>query len=91
MTDDKYVIASMAMDLKRVALGLHNGSNLTAKRFFEEALKRKAEIKEEDIKPYLKVFLDKLPKLLDQKDAKKIAEDALLYSTIFQNYVIYNK
>lgn len=89
MKDDKYIFASMAMDLKRVALGLHSGSNVTAKRFFEEALKRKNEINVEDLKPYLKKFLDKLSKLMDQKDNKKIAEDALMLSTIFQNYSLY--
>ena len=91
MNDDKYIIASMALDLKRVALGFHNGSINTGRRFLEEALKRKSEINEKNIESYLNNFLQKLPKLLDLKDNKRIAEDALMYSTIFQNYALYKK
>ena len=79
-------IGAMAMDLKRVALGIHNNSEEVAKRFFKEALKRKEEIQEKDIKPYLLTFVNKLPKLFKQTDNEKIAEDALMLSTIFQNY-----
>ncbi len=89
MIGNNYIIISLAMDLKRVAMGLHGGSNATVQRFFQEALKRKSEIKEEEIKPYLLDFLNKIPALLDQKDNKKIAEDALMYSTIFQNYALH--
>lgn len=35
------VLSSLAMDLKRAAIGLNRGSNKMANRFFEEALKRK--------------------------------------------------
>jgi len=42
--EEKIAIASLAMDLKRVALAFHNGSEETAERFREEALKRLAEI-----------------------------------------------
>jgi len=85
MTKQNIAIASMAMDLKRVAVGFYNGSTKIAKRFSEE------EIDEDKLKPYLKKFYNKLPEILDQKDEKKIAEDTLMYSTIFQNYAIHNK
>ena len=78
------------MDLKRVALGYHSGSTETANRFIKEALKRKVEIDIQKEKPYIHEILNKLPKTLGQKDKEKLAEDALMYSTIFQNYATHN-
>ncbi len=89
MTDDQKVIIAMAMDLKRVALGYYNGSKNTAMRFYDEVLKRKSEIDENNLKPYLKNILEKLPGLINQSDDKKVADDALMYSTIFQNYALH--
>ena len=37
MNDTYYSISSLAMDLKRVALGYHAGSYATAKRFFSRS------------------------------------------------------
>ena len=88
MSKDQIAISSLAMDLKRVALGSHNGSENTAKRFVEEALKRKEEISLNKVKPYLQKFLLDLPSVLSQKDKQKLAEAALMYSTLFQNYVL---
>ena len=90
MTKNKILVASLAMDLKRVAIGFYKGSDKTAKRFSEEALKRSDEIDKQKVKSYLRNFLDKLPNVLNQKDKKKVAEDALMYSTIFQNYALHN-
>jgi hypothetical protein len=88
MTRNNIIIASLALDLKRVALGFYNGSDKTAKRFSKEALKRKDEIEEKEVKHYLGKMLRKLPGILRQKDKMKLAEDALMYSTIFQNYAL---
>ncbi len=85
MNKNKIILSSLAMDLKRVALGYHSGSVTTARRFLEEALKRKNEIKLEEVEPYLKNLLENLPTVLSQKDHVKLAEDALMYSTLFQN------
>ncbi|HEX7456667.1 MAG TPA: hypothetical protein VF303_04355 [Candidatus Nanoarchaeia archaeon] len=85
---DKIAISSLAMDLKRVALGFYNGSEKTAQRFVQEALKRKEEISKPPL--YLAKIINTLPQTLSQKDKKKLAEDALMYSTIFQNYVTKN-
>ena len=90
MTKDNLAVASLAMDLKRVAMGFYNRSEKTAVRFCQEALKRREEIDVKNTKPYLRRFLSKLPEILNQKDEKKVAEDALMYSTIFQNYVLHN-
>lgn len=89
MNKSNGAISSLAMDLKRVAIGYQRGSTKMADRFSEEALKRKGEVKLSEIKPYLRNYINKLPKILSQKDKEKLAEDALMYSTIFQNYVIY--
>lgn len=88
MTKEQIAISSLAMDLKRVALGYHNGSERMAKRFSEEALKRKDEIT--DPPSYLKKILESLPQTLSQNDKGRLAEDALMYSTIFQNYALKN-
>jgi hypothetical protein len=77
------------MDLKRVALGFYQGSTKTAKRFFKEALDRSKEIDKSSVKPYLLIHLENLSKITNQSDERRIAEDALTYSTIFQNYVLH--
>ncbi|OGK61198.1 hypothetical protein A3I56_03845 [Candidatus Roizmanbacteria bacterium RIFCSPLOWO2_02_FULL_43_10] len=81
---DNYVLESLASDLKRVALGLHRGSNIMADRFLDEALKRKSEIEMKNLSPYIQNLLKRLSKNID-------AEDALMYSTIIQNYTRYKK
>jgi len=86
VTKNEIAISSLAMDLKRVALGYYKGSDRTASRFAQEVLKRKEEIN--DVKPYIKRILNKLPQTLTQKDKMKLAEYALMYSTLLQNYVL---
>ena len=86
MSENEIAISSLAMDLKRVALGYHNGSEKTAQRFAAEALKRKDEIS--SVPPYLENILETLPQTLSQSDKERIAEEALMYCTLFQNYVL---
>ncbi|MDP3973521.1 MAG: hypothetical protein Q8P92_01685 [Candidatus Daviesbacteria bacterium] len=86
MNRTKLAIESLSMDLKRVALGYHRGSDNMARRFTEEAIKRNEEIEISEVKLYLKKFIKSLPKILNQKDKQKLAEDVLTYSVIFQNY-----
>jgi len=90
MTETKIIISSLSMDLKRVALGYYNGSEKTAQRFSEEALRRKEEVSNVEVKPYLRKFLNLLPDMLSQEDKQELAEDALMYSTLFQNYALKN-
>lgn len=78
----------MALDLKRVALGYHRGSEKMAERFLEEAIKRKNETNIELLKPYMRKVLDRVQKLTS--DRSKIAEDAQMLSTLIQNYAIFN-
>ncbi len=88
MNNNQIALASLAMDLKRVALGYHRGSISTAQRFLKEALKRRSEIDTATMQPYVKKLLDKLDLLKTQHDTQQIAEDALMYSTLFQNAAI---
>ena len=81
----KIIIASLAMDLKRVALGLHRGSYKMVDRFKEEALKREGELKGEKDKYLIKLLFETRKMLTETSD--RAAEDALMYSTLFQNYV----
>lgn len=85
MNNDQIALSSLAMDLKRVALGYHRGSVATADRFLSEALRRREEIDTASIKPYVKKLLMKLDALQSEKDKTRVAEDALMYSTLFQN------
>jgi len=83
--NNKIPLESMAMDLKRVALGYNRNSLVMAQRFYEEALKRRQELDMRTIKPYLHSILDKIETLQKQSN-EKIADDALMYSTLIQNY-----
>ncbi len=75
---NKAILGALSLDLKRAALGLNRGSIKMADRFFEEALKRRDEIDLKNVKLYIARFLKNIEKIKDK-------EDALLYSTIFQN------
>lgn len=81
---NKFILESLSSDLKRVALGLHRGSNAMAQRFLDEALKRRDEVEIGEVTPYIKNLLDKLNKNID-------SESALMYSTLIQNYTQSNK
>jgi len=74
------VLSSLALDLRRVALAYHRGSIMVGDRFLEEALKRKKEAESIMVKPYIKHLLSLVPDIDRHK-----AEDALMYSVLFQN------
>ncbi len=77
--NNTFILESLASDLKRVALGLHRGSSAMADRFLSEALKRKHEIELSKTAPYIQ-------KLLKKIDSNINSDDALMISTIIQNY-----
>lgn len=86
--DNKVILGSLALDLKRTAIGFNRGSFIMAEKFLSEALKRKNEYKKKNAKPYLLKILDKIDNLKTQpKD--ELAENALMYSTLIQNFVLY--
>lgn len=88
---NKINLESLAMDLKRVALGYYRGSEIMAARFAEEAKRRKEELQSVNLKPYLKNLLSRMDNVLKQNDHKKLAEDCLMYSTLFQNAAVKGK
>jgi len=84
--NNKVILESLSMDLLRVAKGLYRGSDKMAERFLEEALMRKKEIEQNELKPYFKKILIEMEKSLKSSDKEKKTEDALMYSTIVRNY-----
>jgi hypothetical protein len=86
--NNKQVLGALSMDLKRVAFGYFRGSISMAKIFFQQALKRRRELDRKALKPYLVIFLNKMEELKGEERGKA-AEDALFYSTIFQNASIH--
>lgn len=85
MNETYIILSSLSMDLDRVSLGLHRRSDRMVQRFIQEALARKKEIDLRVVKPYIAVLLDKMEEALSSEDRDKKAEDALMYSTLFQN------
>jgi len=82
--NNKFILESLASDLKRVALGMHRGSNVMVKKFLQEARKRKKEIKTDQVAPYIK-------NLLNNMDKEMNADEALMFSTLIQNYTQHKK
>lgn len=87
MDNQKYIVESLAMDLKRVSLGLYRGSNIMADRFKEEALKRSNELELQTSNNYLKKIVQRTKEAL-RGNKERMAEDALMYSTLFQNFAL---
>lgn len=85
MDKNQVALSSLAMDLKRVALGYHRGSIDMANKFLDEALKRKEEIDMTKVPAYVKNLLFKVSKLNLSNDHQRLSEDALMLSTLFQN------
>ena len=86
MNKNKVAIESLSMDLLRVALGYHRGSQRMAERFLDESEKRIREIQKSQVKGYFAKVLDLIPKTLSDSNKEKVAENALMYSVICKNY-----
>ena len=87
--DKKIIVSSLALDLRRVAQGLHRGSLASARVFKDEALKRGKELENMKSEGYLKNLWSKT-KLCLENNSDKMAEDILMYSTLFQNIATKN-
>jgi hypothetical protein len=86
--NNKIILSSLAMDLKRAALGYYKGLNKTADIFCKEALQRKREVDTTTVRPYIVILLNNMEKIIRKPRKKDVAEDLLMYSTLFQNYVL---
>lgn len=89
--NNNQILGALALDLRRVAQGYYRGSEKMAARFAKEAKARKKELQNVDLKPYLQKLLSKMDEILKQEDHKKLAEDALMYSVLFQNAAMKRK
>ncbi len=83
-----FVLASLAMDLKRIALAIYNDSNNTARRFTEEAKKRKNEVEVHALPQYVQSIFKNIDQALTHQ-SDRTAEDLLMYSQLIQNYVVH--
>lgn len=85
MSELKNSLASLALDLNRVALGINRGSKIMAERFYQEALDRKSEINIYDVPEYIAKVIKKVG---NKSNLDKIfAEKALVYSILIENFV----
>jgi hypothetical protein len=88
MDNQKLIVESLAMDLKRVSLGLYRGSHAMAERFKQESLRRSWELENKNSNNYLRTLILKTKEVLIS-DSEYAAEDILMYSTLFQNYALH--
>ncbi|OGY08248.1 MAG: hypothetical protein A2782_00525 [Candidatus Blackburnbacteria bacterium RIFCSPHIGHO2_01_FULL_43_15b] len=87
MNEVKLAVGSLALDLKRTGLYLHQNALSTASGFEEEAHKRIKEISLENVDPYLVQLVKGAESVLQMpvtEDRK--AEDAIMYARLLQNY-----
>lgn len=84
-------LSSLAMDLDRVSIGLYRKSYKMADRFALEALARKKEVEIKNVKPYIAKLLENMEYMLRSTNDDRKAEDALMYSTLFQNAALKSK
>jgi hypothetical protein len=89
MNNNAIILSSLAMDLKRVGLGLHRRSFPMADRFAKEVLQRVQEADIARLSPYMQIIMSKLENMLQNSDVDQKAEYSLMYSTLIQNYVVY--
>ncbi|MEK7502395.1 MAG: hypothetical protein AAB609_02625 [Patescibacteria group bacterium] len=82
---NKATLGALAMDLKRITLGLQRGSKIMAFRFTQEALKRESEIDMQNVDPYVRNILKNIKLMLSNIDEQE-SEDILMYSILLQNY-----
>ncbi|MFC1647088.1 hypothetical protein ACFL1A_02260 [Patescibacteria group bacterium] len=86
MSKNKIVLSSLAMDLKRVALAYHRGSDKVAERFMVETKRWIKELDYATVPKYIDRIIYNINNLTTE-DKAKVAEDSLMYSTLIQNYI----
>jgi len=85
MTEEKMLIGSFSNDLYRVASLVQRGSMNAANKFLLESKRWTSELKNYDLKDYLKkiiIDLENGDHHLDESRAEKL----LMYSILLQNY-----
>lgn len=82
------LIGAISADLKRIAQAYQNNSTDTAERFIQEVLETQKEINTSEVEPYIQKIIKRLDRILTNSNSEELAEDALTYSTILQNYYV---
>jgi hypothetical protein len=81
------ILASLSMDLVRIAMGYKRGSVRMADRFCQEARARCIELKDAGLQEHIQRIVVEVLIVMDNEDKLVIAEKSLMYSTLIQNYV----
>ena len=81
---NKLALESISSDLKRISMGLYLKSYTLVDRFAKEALARKSEVQVASLPLYIRKLLSELD------SAVQDADQALMISTILQNFCIHN-
>ncbi|MBA3724197.1 MAG: hypothetical protein H0W89_04920 [Candidatus Levybacteria bacterium] len=84
--NNKILLESMALDLKRVALGSHSHSTKMAERFLQEVFKRNAMLDTTALSSPLVKVLEVMKKRLQAGKSSRLADDALMYSTLLISF-----
>ena len=84
----KNALEALAMDLKRVANAYHRGSNRMAEVFIKESLSYVPLINKTEVKPHIQDIVSGIPTVFKQVNKKQLAELALMYGTLLQNYCV---
>ena len=86
MSNNKIILASLALDLKRVAIAYQRGSDKMAERFIQETQRWIKQINIQLTPEYIQKLIKNLENVYNNSDKNRIAEDSYMYSTLFQNY-----
>lgn len=81
------LLASLSMDLVRVAMGYKRGSIRMADRFRQEAKARCIELRDADVQEHIQKIIVDVLIVMDNEDKAIIVEKSLMYSTLLQNHV----
>ncbi len=84
--NNKILLESMALDLKRVALGSHSHSTKMAERFLQEVFKRSEMLDTTSFSSSLKTVLTNMKRHLKLDNSQRLADDALMYSTLLISF-----
>lgn len=81
------LLASLSMDLVRVAMGYKRGSVRMADRFSQEAKARCVELRDAQLQEHIQKILVDVLLIMDHEDKVIVAEKSLMYSALIQTHV----
>lgn len=90
MTNTDIILSSLSMDLYRVAINAHRGSNAVCRRFMLETNRWISELEHMDIKSPIREIISRTKELGTIPSNQDLAEHALVYSILLKNQVVKN-